>query len=351
VTLARRELLLGGMALALSNACRAHVKDRGAVLAALVREVAAPDAKAVVAASRTLAAAGKALAADPTPETLHATRGAFVPALLAWKRAQCFRNGPMTQAFARVLFWPPREAALAAALASTTPIDDAFVAALGVDARGVYALEALLFPPEHDDALALAALRDDSGLRRRTFVSALGANVEAAAETAAAVLGDGSTYGAEFARQAQINLSFLVNQMASSIETLAVRRLERVLSLAQNHALSAREVEGLPSGTSGELVLAQLEGNERLYRGGPSGGLADLAEAAAPGVGKRVADEYAAALGAVRALAGPLESVVASKRPALVAAAAATKTLERGLKSEVASALGVTTTFQIGDGD
>ena len=244
MTLARREFLRGGLVLALfSSGCRAHVKDRGAVLAALVREVAAPDAKAVVATSRALVSAVQALAADPTLATLHAARAAFVPALLAWKRAQCFRNGPMTRAFAQTLFWPPREAALAAALASTTPIDDPFVAALGVDARGVYALESLLFPLEPDDTAALVALSGDSGLRRRTLVAALGANVEAAAESGASALGDGSAYGAEFARRAQINLSFLVNQMASSVELLAVRRLERVLTLAQSHALSARDDE------------------------------------------------------------------------------------------------------------
>ena len=53
----------------------------------------------------------------------------------------------------------------------------------------------------------------------------------------------------------------------------------------------------------------------------------------------------------MQALGAPLERVVTTNRPALAVAAAVTKVLERSLKVDVASALGVTLTFQTGDGD
>jgi predicted lipoprotein len=146
-------------------------------------------------------------------------------------------------------------------------------------------------------------------------------------------------------------LSILVNQMIGSIEGLAAHRLEHVLELDKLHRLTPKEVEGWPSGLSHELALAQLVGNERLYRGGTSGGLALLTRATAPAIEERVSERYAAALEAVRALPGPLERIVATDRAKLGAAAAATKALERALKIDLASALGVTITFQTGDGD
>ena len=66
-------------------------------------------------------------------------------------------------------------------------------------------------------------------------------------------------------------------------------------------------------------------------------------------------DQYApkfdAALRALGKLDQPLERLVVSNRPAVDAAAQRVKELERGLKIDVSSALGVTLTFQSGDAD
>jgi predicted lipoprotein len=64
-----------------------------------------------------------------------------------------------------------------------------------------------------------------------------------------------------------------------------------------------------------------------------------------------VSQRYTEALAAVRALEAPLERVVTTDRATLAAAAQATKALELALKVDLASALGVTITFQTGDGD
>lgn len=323
------------------------------MLTALVQEVVVPDTASVVATSGDLLGAVGALAAGPSVETLRGARAKLKAAALAWKRAQCFRNGPMveTNAFVRTLFWPPRAEALEKALAREGAVDDAFVAALGVDARGVYAVEYLLFPLEQDDAASTALFAGETGRRRRELCRALAASIADYASKAARALGDGAGYAARFSQGAQVSLSILVNQMIGSIEGLAAHRLEHVLELDRLRRLTAKEVEGWPSGLSHELARAQLEGNERLYRGGKSGGLALLTRATAPAIEERVSERYAAALAAVRALPGPLERIVATDRDKLVMAAAATKALERALKIDLASALGVTITFQTGDGD
>jgi len=351
----RREFLGHGVSAALFAAgCRrAPPPSRPAVLTALVHEVVVPSTAAVVTASGELLDAAGALAAGPSAKTLGAARVKLKAAALVWKRAQCFRNGPMveTNAFVRTLFWPPRPEAIEKVLGAEGAIDDAFVAALGVDARGVYAVEYLLFPLERDEAASLALFTGETGTRRRDLCRALAASIADYASKASRALGDGVAYAARFSQGAQVSLSILVNQMIGTIEGLAAHRLERVLELDKLRRLVPKEVEGWPSGHSHEIALAQLEGNERLYRGGKSGGLAELARATAPAIHERVSERYVAALAALRALPGPLERIVTTGRAKLVDAAAATKALELALKVDLASALGVTITFQTGDGD
>lgn len=323
------------------------------MLTALVREVVVPATASVVATSKALEATAGVLATAPSLEALRAARATFRPAVLAWKRAQCFRHGPMveTNAFVRTLFWPPRPEAIETALRATGSIDERFVASLGVDARGVYAVESLLFPLEHDEAASAALFAGETGARRRELTRALTANVVQYASKASEALGDGVAYAARFSQGAQVSLSILINQMIGTVEGLAANRLEHVLLFEQKHRLEPKEVEGWPSGLSHELALAQLTGTERLYRGGKSGGLAALTRATAPAIEARVSQRYVAAVAAVSALQAPLERVVTTDRATLVAAAAATKALELAIKVDLASALGVTITFQTGDGD
>ena len=351
----RRDFLRGSAAgaLLLAGCRRPAPPRREEVLKALVHEVVVPDTSTVVTSSNDLSSAVQTFAAAPSLEALKGARTAFTTALLAWKQAQCFRNGPMveTNAFVRTLFWPPRPEAIEAAASGTALLDEAFIANLGVDARGVYALEYLLFPLEQSDEQALATFAEDAGKRRRELARGLSASIARYAGNAGKALGDGTVYATRFAEDAQIHLSILVNQMIGTVENLAAHRLEHVLRLDKNQRLVPREVEGWPSRTSHRIALAQLTGNERLYRGGKSGGLAALTRATAPAIGARVSERYADAVRAVRALSGPLEVVVKQDQPRLAAAAAATKALELALKVDLASALGVTITFQTGDGD
>jgi predicted lipoprotein len=345
-----------GAALALTGSagigCR-RPPSRREVLAALVREVAVPQAQETLAASTQLEVAAKALSLSPSAGTLHVAREAWRGAVLAWKRAQCFRNGPLveTNALVRATFWPSRPAAIEAALALPNALDDAFVANLGVDARGCYALEYLLFPERQDEQQAAALFAGDAARRRRELTLGLAGSVARYASTVTKSLGTGDAFAARFAEAGQTSLSTLVNQLIGTIENLSAHRLGLVVGLEESRMLRASEVEGWPSGSSHQMALAQLLGTEAIYRGGPSGGLATLASAAAPALEARVRQRFTEAVNAVRALNAPLERLVTSNRAALTAAATTTKALELAIKVDLASALGVTITFQAGDGD
>jgi predicted lipoprotein len=76
-----------------------------------------------------------------------------------------------------------------------------------------------------------------------------------------------------------------------------------------------------------------------------------LVEEPAPSLDQRVRQALAGARAGVAAIGVPLEEAARSRRFTLLAAAVATRTLERSFRVDLASALGVTVTFTSGDGD
>jgi len=115
--------------------------------------------------------------------------------------------------------------------------------------------------------------------------------------------------------------------------------------------LRGSEVHGAASGTSTELVLAQLVATERLYLGTHELGLHVLTRAAAPAIDDRVRARFDKARARLAALGRPLEQAVVADRAQVVDAFRALKELEAALQVDLASALGVTMTFTTGDGD
>jgi len=334
------------------GACKRQA-TREQILGEMVRDVATADVAAIVTETRSLESAIGQLVGSPSLEALAGARDSWRRALLAWKQAYCFRNGPLveTNALLHTTFWPARPAAIEAALRSTAEIDNAYIEELGIDAKGLFALEAILFPEDIDEASLLARFAGPERARYRSFVSALARNIGANAANVAGVLGNGSAFAEQFTTAGQGSINRLVGQMVSTVETVATNRLGLVLGLEKSHMLRAREVEGWPSGTSQAMALTLLRGTERLYGGVGSRRLGDLVRPTAPVVDKRLREAFTAAVDAVEKLAAPLEQVVKTNRAALENAAMTTKGLELLLKIELASALGVTITFQGGDGD
>ncbi len=339
-----------GLALATPLACR-RAPRREDVLRALVHEVVTPDLDALVVSSAGLAEATTRLSERASEVALGRAQEAWRAALTDWKHAYCFRSGPIveTNALLRATFWPSRPSAIEAAVQRPKPQGPGALDELGVDTKGLYALEYLLFPT--DDTRASGGFVGDAGARRARFADLLARDVESYARRTRERLGNGNDYAERLARAGQQSVSRLVGQMVSTVEGIAANRLALVLGLEQSHLLKADAIEGWPSGTSQRGILAQLTATARIYRGGGSGGLTDLVRSAAPAIDERVERALRLSLERVQRLGAPLERVLTTDRPALAAAAAATKALELVLKVDVSSALGVTLTFQSGDGD
>jgi uncharacterized protein len=314
--------------------------SREEVLRGVVSQRLVPDMQALSQAAGLLTDSLRQLRAGAE---LAPTQHRWREALLAWERVYVLRIGPIVDnsGLLRARFWPLREVALRERIAAQPALDVGQVELLGVDLRGMYALEWLLFV----DSAELVA---DSQLGARTRAAALAfaANAQRYADDALARLAGGGALADNLTERSQETISKLVNQLVATVEGLASERLAIVLEMHAHGNVRASEVQGAPSGSSRELVLAQLRASQRLYRK-----LALLVVPVAPKIHERVQGRFERALRLVNEVDGPLEQVVLRDRNKLEVAFRALKELELALKVDLASALGVTLTFTAGDGD
>ena len=350
----RRSILVGAVraaALLSLPACRS-VARREDVLQGLVENVVVPNTLEVAVQSRNLQGAVASLAAAPNTAGLLASRTQWKQALLAWKRAYAFRNGPIveTNGLLRAIYWPPRPAAIDGLLSGSQPVDEASVETWGVDRRGLFALEYLLFSPGTSNETHAASFSGSNGERKARLIRGLADNVVRYGNAAAARMGDGKAFSVAFAQGGQGSVNKLVGQMSDTVENVVAARLTRVSGFAKSGLLKPAEVEGSSSQMSQQVALAYLEATERLYVGSEKG-LGDLVKASSPTFDALLRASFTQAIDSVRRLAAPLEEVAKRDLASLDAAAASVKRLELAIRTELASALGVTLTFSSGDGD
>lgn len=320
---------------------------------ALVEQVLVPNTVAVAESSRQLEDAIIRLADAPSAETLHAARDHWQRALLSWKRAEVLRIGPLaeTNAALRAMFWPVRTAALETLLQGSDVIDEASIDATGVDRRGLFALEYLLYSAE-TDAQTSAGFASPAGARRALLARVLAGNVAVHAERAARSLADGQKFADKCAQAGQESLNRVVASVIDRVENVTARRLVRVAELGKSGQLVATELEGGRSGTSQQIALTYLRATEQLYVGGNRDrGLSALVRAHSSAVDDALRVAYRDAIRGVESLGMPLEIVVVREAAKLDSAASVVKNLERALKTELASNLGLTLTFSSLDGD
>jgi len=324
---------------------------RAAVLRALVEQVVVPNTAAVAEDSRRLQSQIARLGAEPTLATLRAAREQWQRALLSWKRADVFRSGPImdTNVLLRTMFWPVRIAAIEALLHGSDEIDDARIDTMGVDRRGLFALEYLLYSPASDE-LIVAGFSGPAGERRARLARSLAGNISFHAAGVARLLGDGKKYADELAEGAQDSISRVVGHLVHGVENGAANRLTRVASLAKSGRLKATEVEGSSARMSQQIVLTYLQGAEQLYIG-VQRGVSQLVTALSPALDLALRSAFSRSITAVSDLGLPLEEVAQRDVGALDAAVDALRKLERALKTELTSTLGVTLTFSSVDGD
>jgi predicted lipoprotein len=346
-------LTLSALSATLGTGCK-RARTQPDVLESLVEDVHAVDVQALLRASRSLLESATRLEAAPGAAEIQAVREAWRAAAVPWKRVHVFRTGPIvdTNALLRASFWPARPAAVDAIVRGTTPLDARVFDTTGVDVRGLFGLEYLLFDRENGVA-APARVAGESGNRARAYATLCAADVVKYAELASNAVGkDGERYATTFAAAGQQSVNRLVGHLVESVETLAENRLALLMWMNRIGRVKPSDVEGFASGSSRALALATFEASESIYFGSEDGfGLGTLVEALSPAADEKIRAQFAVARGALLAVDGPLERVVKSDPKKIEVAHKALKALEIVLKADLTGTLGVTLTFTSADGD
>jgi predicted lipoprotein len=321
--------------------------SRSAMLRNVATKVIAPAYQDLAAKARALTNAVEQLASVPDERALDQARQAWSDTLLAARSVQAFQIGPVVdrEYASSFYYWQVLPLRIEAVVESDRSIDKKLIDELGATAKGLFALEYLLFGRAQNEPLKLLASQE----RRRNYTVALARDIEAKARQLASdwARADGSGAAARFAGAGQESVNVLVNQLAQAIETVAEGRINFTLSLPQPVSRQLERVEGSSSGSSVKGAVAILEGIQRIYAAGLNECVKDLNQS----LEKRIREHFDAALAAMRAIPGPLENAVVEARPAVESAYKATRALEILFKVDLPSALGVTITFSSTDGD
>ncbi len=325
-------------------ACGGADSARRDMLAYLAEEVMLPGEQQLADDAAALTVVTQALCAG---QGVGAAQTAWRELRAAWGRTSAYRFGPVIdQKQASALdFWPVRTATIEAAIAGAPAnIDAAYVDGLGTSAKGMPALEYLLFAspepttgPRCDFMVELAAdIEQRSGELARAWQDSHAEALRSA--------GHGSAlYPTE-----KSGVDAVVNATIEGLYRVVKTKLDGPLGNITGSDPDGTLVESYFSGDGLDDIAADLDSFERVYVGE---GLAALVIAQDPDLDPRIVAQLAAARSALAAVAPPLQLTVASDRDKVQALRDEVDALRRLIKLDVASLLGVTLSLSDNDGD
>lgn len=317
-----------------------------------------------------LAQAAEKLEAAPDEAKLKQTQQAWAEACLAWKRIQWLQFGPVKdRAFWSALTYKQiYPQSIEKVVRDTKPINEDYIAEQGAAAKGIYALEYLLFDlPQGQTAWvgqdgkptkvgtprlgAKLLLEGESAPRRRAYVAELARELVLQLKEAASII-DAPDFVANYVKNGQDNVNLAVNGLLDEMESGVVNVIRLYVDQFANHSLRYEQIEGYAGGLSVQVLEEELAGLEKLYRGAGGVGLDDYVQHVNPGLGDRLDKRFAAGKAALKLLRdAPVDQSLANSYATMEKAHDELHELEIQIKLDVVSSLGVTLLFSSTDGD
>lgn len=364
-------LALGAAVIAGGARCTSEAPDlRGPVMRDLAQNVMLPTIEELGAQAAALGPAVQALCDAPGAATLDAAQDAWRAARAPWEQSQAFLLGPAVDlgTASAIDFWPARPDSVDLAIASAPdPITPEYLATLGAAAKGLPALEYLLWSPDGGDAAVLASLdpADPSAAQRCAFAAALGVAVgEDAGALADAWSPDGGGFvdqvatageGSDVFPRAQDAINRLVNSMVALLQGLTDMRLGAPLGTKTGGVPQPDQVESRFSDGSAADLVAAVRGLEAIYLGRHADhegrGLTTLVAARRGDTDKAIRAALTDVIAKVEAIPAPLRQAVESDPASVQAALDSGKALRRLIAVDMANVLGVSVTINDNDGD
>jgi uncharacterized protein len=326
------------------------------VLRALGEDVIVPSYTGLAGSLDGLTAALDTLCATPSAANLEAARAAWQEAAVAWPGTRAGGVGPaMDRRLMGAVGYRARPQTVTSLLEGGDPLDPESLAETGAAARGLSALELLLY----DDGAGDLTAPGGAGARRCEYArSASTLSGEAVQVVVDDWRGEGESSGEAYVDALvsgvdggpQSSVSALVNEVAHSLQTLDDKGLRQIAAAGSVDDLPVTDRDG-PAG-HGLAELRGLHGGIVAMVDGPSGddGLRALVEARDEEVAERLDAALSEATSTLDALPDSIADTFAAPDD-LAAASEAVAELKVVVGTEVASVLGVTIGFSDADGD
>jgi uncharacterized protein len=302
------------------------------------------------------------LCAAPDETTLGAARDAWWDARAPFKQAEVFAFGPY-QEFPwrlgpKLDFWPARPETVDEVLAGSGPLDPESASELGAPARGLPAIEYLLYPPELD---VLAEL--GPGTRRCEYLAGISADLVArAGDLRRAWDPDGENYlgqlldagrGSEAFMTLEMAVGEVVNRMGFLLENMRNDKLRKPLGGSVDGPPAPASAESHFSGRSLEDLRDNLRGLKLVYFGPGAGapGLGSYLRSRGKEFDPFMAERFATAMDAVDQVPEPLSAALAEDPRSIVRLIEALERLGLAIQVDVLNALAANVGFNDNDGD
>ncbi|MFO0678427.1 MAG: imelysin family protein [Polyangiaceae bacterium] len=338
--------------------------DTGAVLGELTANVALPLAKAVGTEAEALRADVVAFESAPSDDALAKAQGSWRKARAAWRTNDAVAFGPVeSKRLEPAMDFTPASADAIERAVTEGGADAAAFEALGSNAKGLHALEYLLFDDGGGRTEALAKMTDaTTGTARRAYASRVATVLAAkAAELFVAWDASGENFAGSVASAGGSSAIYpstkaavddFVNQMNVAADRLQNTEIGYPFGKKTGGTPSPEAEASRRSDASLADMTATLDGIRRVYLGDAGKrGLGAIVAGRSQAADAHMKTALDGAAKAIAAIPAPFRTAVTANVPEVEAAYAAAKDLKTTVSTEVASVLGTTLKFSDNDGD
>jgi predicted lipoprotein len=333
--------------------------DQKAMLTNISTNIIIPAYTSYQAATVSLDAAVTTFNTTSNAANLTALQNAFITTYKQWQSTSIYDFGPAADASLRVnTNTYPADVNQISANVTAGTYDPQLLANLS--AKGLPALDYLLFNTTSDNAAVLALYTSDSkAANRKTYLAALSAELKTnAAKVLSAWTGSyKNTFINATGTSASSSVSYLVNQLIYDYEVLKNFEIGIPAGSQSLGATFPTKVQAYYSKISLQLTKLHLQAIQNLYLGASGSGLDDYVIAVngktstGGSLDAAIKAQFTAATAKLQTLSDPLSANIISNPTAVLASYTELQKLTVILKNDMTSALGVAISFGDNDGD
>lgn len=361
-----RFILLATVLVLLSTGCKEDPEDPSydpiAALEPVAKDIVLPLHERFLQATEDLWASARAFELQGDSLSLIALQERFMEAHEAWKGCEAFDFGEVRDLYLhnRIGKWPMNEVLIEQAISGSDNLTEAFVEGKGSTAKGLSAIEYMLF--DRRDSVYHAFTVGTNAGRRLQYTLALCENLRNKARE----LNDfwataGGSYASRWANSTATGIEhpigLLLNRLIVLQEQVCKDKLGKPMGKFDGNVLQPGSLEAGRSGNSLALLRENVQTMYLIFKGPQGKGGLDgaLDELGALYNGLPLSDRVAAAfsrvLDEIDAIKPPLSQALNTQFAELDLLYADCKELLILMKSDMASALSVTLTISDNDGD